>query len=362
MKKIGVDARPLSGRTTGIARYIRENLRELAHRKDFEFYLYSHLPLHPEHDFLLKNDNIKYVKIKSSILKNGLFLFHFVLPSILKENNVDIFWGTQQFVPFLLKKNDLKVVLTFHDMVSYLYPNLMRKKALIQYRLFQSRSVEKSNKIVCNSIQTKNEVMQKYQFPEVDMEISYPGIFPALINYKELSSIEKPYILTVSTIEPRKNYPFMKNVMDEFWNHIPNKQYSWVIAGNLGWERESWIEDFQIWRKDKPVIWVESPDDQTLALLYQNSSVFFLASIYEGFGIPVLEALQFGKNCLLSELSCFHEIADSGIVTIHLNESIFFWVKNLEKLIHAPQSIHLKKKFSWKEESLVYEKVFHELN
>ncbi|MCC5816223.1 MAG: glycosyltransferase family 4 protein [Leptospira sp.] len=341
---IGVDARPLSTPMSGIGRLIHETLKAFPEPDKYEFYLYSHRPIHSAHKSLVTLNNLKWKQSESIFSYKGGFYYNLELPRLIRKDNLDLFWGAQQVLPPFLPKK-LTCILGYMDLVLYLFPETMRPIARLQQKTFQRYSVKRSQHIISISEQTKKDMIQKFHYPESQASVAYPGIdtisIESFLNKKisaRIQNLPKKYIISVSTIEPRKNYPFLLKVFRKIResNKIPN--LSWVIAGKRGWESDEFYKELSDDReKYNDIIVLEGLDDSELHHLYKNASLFWMASLYEGFGIPLLEALYHKKMAVVSDIDTFHEIGKNSIqyhTTSNNEKDIESWATSTTEAIN----------------------------
>ncbi|MBE8388559.1 glycosyltransferase, partial [Leptospira interrogans serovar Pomona] len=151
-----------------------------------------------------------------------------------------------------------------------------------------------------------------FHIPFEKMKVVYPGIelseFKGLLKKRpgdRISSLPKKFFLSVSTVEPRKNYQFLYNAYVEYSKSVKfNQKFSWVIGGKAGWEDPKFIETLRSPEsRALGIIWIESPTDVELAHMYEKCALFLFSSLYEGFGIPLLEALSLQKPAIVTDLS-----------------------------------------------------------
>lgn len=362
--RIALDARPLSTPVSGVGRLIGEILYHFPEKERYEFHLFSHLTLHPTHSKILELPNIFLHVGKGLFAKKGGLYFLVSLPREIRKGNFDLFWGSQQVAPFFLPKK-LPVVLTYCDLVLYLYPQTMRKLAQLQQRFFQYYSVKRANFILSISENTRKDQIWKFNYPSELTAVSYPGIdLDEIKNFlkkkpsQKINELPKNFLLSVSTIEPRKNYPFLLKVFREF-RKLAHDVYSWVIVGKRGWESKEFYKelDKEI-QSYKDIILLENIDDVDLHHVYSKCSLFLFASHYEGFGIPLLEALAHNKKCLVSNIPTFQEIGFDQISYLPTDEPKRWAMKILELLdsSHIP-NIDLSL-FSWENTAIQTKKAF----
>ncbi|WP_338127831.1 glycosyltransferase family 1 protein [Leptospira noguchii] len=341
---MGVDARPFSTSVSGVGKMIHSALLDLGNDSSFEFYLFSHKDLHPSYSNLLNLPGIRFIKGEGFFSKKGGLYFAIALPLQLRKIKLDLFWGTQQVLPpFLSKKT--ATVLTYNDLVAYRFPDTMRTIARIQQKFYLSRSIKRADKLLPISESTRNEIAKFFHIPLEKMQVVYPGIelseFKSLFKEKpgeRVDLLPKKFFLSVSTIEPRKNYRFLYNSYIEYSKNIKyNQRFSWVIGGKAGWEDPAFIETLRSSEsKAAGIIWIESPTNVELAHMYKKCSLFLFSSLYEGFGIPLLEALSLEKPAIVTDLSVFREIGGNKIRYLELEENL--WTSALLDFSKKPYS------------------------
>ncbi len=363
--KVSLDARPLSTPVSGVGRLISETLIYFPEKENFHFYLHTHLPIHPSHKKVLDLPNITVLQGKGILSKKGATYFSFYLPFEVRKINPDIFWGSQQVIPMGLPKK-IPVVLTFCDLVLYLFPTTMRKIAAFQQKIFQGYSVNNADFILSISNSTRLDLLKKFSYPEEKTGIAFPGVSPQDISEilknklnEELPILPEKYILSVSTIEPRKNYKFLLSVYQKYREKVRENKLPWVIVGKIGWETPEFIALLQNEiSKYKDIFLINSSSDFVLHSIYSKCELFLFASIYEGFGIPLLEALAHKKKCIASDIPTFHEIGGKEIPYLS-TENPNNWVEKIIELQFSSEipSIDLEK-FSWENSALETQRAF----
>jgi glycosyltransferase involved in cell wall biosynthesis len=356
--KIGLDARPLSTRVSGVGRLISETLKYFPDKKNYKFYLFSHLPIHESHLKILEQPNITFIQGKGILSKKGATYFNIYLPFEIKKYKLDLFWGSQQVIPpFFL---NLPVVLTYCDLVLYKFPESMRFLARIQQMLVQKNSVNKAKFILNISKQTRDDLVEKFSYPTEKTGIAYPGVslkeIENFLKSKKPNQIPQEYILSVSTIEPRKNYSFLLKVWKEF--RKINSSYKWVIIGKKGWESGEFFRELESEMKNGDILILEKINDEELHHFYKNSSLFLFASHYEGFGIPLLEALAHKKKSLVSAIPTFREIGGGEISYLEAEDEKL-WAEKMNEILKSEKKPEIDLDFfSWENSSKITKKYF----
>lgn len=303
---VGVDARPLAYGITGNSRYLSEVLANLINENDFEFILYSNKPIS---SIFKQLTNHKNIKVNSSISGNGLIWLNFKLPSQLKKDNIDVFWGTLQLLPIL--PLGIPAIVNYHDLNFIRAPETMSFANFLQHRLFSGMTLKKAKKIFCLSENTRNDILKYNPALKDKLLTVYPGV------KKTHSTGKYPYknfIFTVGTLEPRKNIGIVVEAYLILKKEIPDFKIPLIIAGRFGWKEEDLTIKLKSGILEKEGIYfIENPADDLLNFLYKNCLLFLFPSIHEGFGLPLLEALQENKVCIASAIPVFTEILDKEI-------------------------------------------------
>lgn len=300
-------------------------------------------------------------------MEGGLY-YNLYVPFYLLTHRLDLFWGSQQVLPPFLPK-DLKAVLTYCDLVLYLYPNTMRWIAKVQQRLFQSYSVRRSSFILSISKQTSDDMCKKFGYPVEKTGVAYPGVNPEemtkLLDTKLSSRIKDlgtGFLLSVSTIEPRKNYPFLLEVFREYRKLNPHHYRPWVIVGKIGWESPEFIEELiQERTLYKDIFILDSVSDSELQHVYKRAGLFLFASKYEGFGIPMVEALFHKLPCIVSDIPTFHEIGKDGVLyfATNANEDAKKWALAIDSFFLDPKPVEVSvDQFRWENAAKITETAF----
>lgn len=219
-------------------------------------------------------------------------------------------------LPLLGKK---KKALVVYDLSFLDYPEFTQTINLTYLQRFCKPSIEQADLIITISEFTKDRL--KYHFPESTAKMIVTPIPPISINadFKELGKslldlgIKKDrYILYLGTLEPRKNIESLVSA----YSNLPaatRSQYSLVLAGGKGWKDEGIIAAISdAIGKNLDIIQTGYISDSMKSELYSNASCFVLPSHYEGFGMPILEAMQYKLPIAISDLAVFHEVASNG--------------------------------------------------
>ncbi|MEH1771489.1 FkbM family methyltransferase [Nostoc sp.] len=301
------------------------------------------------------------IYINQNIECKNLNLFH---SSELKYQNIDIYHSTYYPLPnniyFATK------IVTIYDLIPILFPEYFNHNSehMVKNTIDQ---IDKNDFVCCISESTKQDI-SKYQqnlnekqvfvtYLAADKEKFYPCDNQELIiKTKQKYKIpEQPYLLTLSTLEPRKN---IAHVIRSFLRLIKNQHIddlNLVLIGTKGWQYEEiFVEIDRVKELENRIIVTGYVPDEDLAPLYSGALAFIYISLYEGFGLPPLEAMQCGTPVVTSNTSSLPEVVeDAGIMldpndVIGLADAIFKLYSEPEYRENlANKSIQQAQKFSW---------------
>jgi len=312
--RIGFDAKRAFLNDTGLGNYSRDAIRVLSHfYTDNKYFLYT--PKEKENsrlDFLDNRANT-FVRTPQSLL-NKTLKSYWRSKSIVRDlftNKIDIYHGLSHELPLGIEKTNIKTVVTIHDLIFIRYPHLFRTiDRKIYYKKFKS-ACQRADKIIAISQQTKKDIIDFFYIPEEKIEVVYQGcnaIFhhPITDNTKqavqEKYNVPKDYLLSVGSIEERKNLLTILNTLKE----LPNQKL--VVIGNGKAYKIKCLRFISKHNLSNRVLFLSDLNLDEMASIYQNAQMLIYPSIFEGFGIPILEALFSKTPVITSKDGCFTEV------------------------------------------------------
>ena len=312
----------LSPQFTGIGRYgyeLVKALGELDHTN--QYYLYARKNIF---DFKRRVP----AQLKTKNIHERIDYFDRTVEKLIPD--VDLYHAlSPEIIP---TQDKTKVIVTIHDLIFKAYPAGHTQNTIDLTEKNLVSCFQKAMKVICCSENTFKDLQAHYQFPRSKAVVIYPGINEKIFyridqeeervaeEFLKDQGITKPFILSVGTLEPRKN---LKNMLEAF--HILKKkgqfEGQFVVVGMKGWmseDLEHWIED---WKLTNDVIFLGYVSTDGLRYLYNKAQVFLYPSFYEGFGFPIVEAFYCGAPVVTSNVSSCPEIASDAALTVDPSKS-----------------------------------------
>ena len=328
--------------------------------------------------FELKNQNGSDAGLSRSlrlvllrILKIGLemldeLVFSWKLASSLKKNRVDVYIGTSTYYYPYFFFSPVKKVGILYDLVWKLYPETMELGNRVRMKLFTLRTVKKLDLLISISENTKKDARAILDLRTrieaiplaADATIFYRAAPPAVSAGRKKYGITKKYILTVCTLEPRKN---LKSLLAAYRTMPGRRDYQLVLAGMTGWITTDFFKEIEASDIGTNIIVTGYVPSAELAPLYTGAELFVFPTLYEGFGLPVLEAMQCGCPVITSNTSSIPEVAGDAAILLDpdnaagLSESMAKVLKNasLRKEL-SRKGLQRSRLFSWEKSARMF--------
>lgn len=358
---IGIDARMYGSKQGGLGRYIEQlilHLEKIATTHTFSIFLTKQ----NWNDFQPKTKNFKKVfadipwyTIQEQVL----------LPRILKKSGVDLMHFPHWNIPLLYKKS---FVVTIHDLLLTHHPSrtaslLGPLKYYVKYRgyLKTLQHIKHYAKhIFTVSEYSKLDIHKTLSVPLDAITVTY--LAPFTCNKKtplsseeilKKYSITKPYILYVGVAFPHKNLSGLLQAFTKYQTIYKNFTIQLILVGKKNYFYEQLLP---LIKKNKSVVYTDFIPDEELEIMYKNSSLYVMPSLYEGSALPCLEALQYNLPVICSERTCLPEILQNAAYYFNPEKidsfvkAIFTGLTDTEirnKLIQAGQKVYSS--YSWDE-------------
>jgi glycosyltransferase involved in cell wall biosynthesis len=243
----------------------------------------------------------------------------FVFALLVQNDQPDVVFMPIQTFPFLIvAKKRPKTVVTVHDVAFLFFPhhfNFWKRQYL---RFNTRRAVRLADRIIVPSEATKRDLVRSYKVPECKIKVVYHGVSKDLQglaqkNDPRVNGLSKgcPYILFVGAIQPRKNIVRLVKAFDML-KKTGKYEHKLIICGGKGWLYWKVFDAIRLSAFHDDIIVVGDAGNDLLASLYAGADLLVMPSLYEGFGLPVLEAMSFGVPVICANNSSLSEIADDA--------------------------------------------------
>lgn len=302
---------------TGIERYsINISRNIIKNHPENNYTLIFKNEIHESFKDLCDQKNVEVVILKSC--QKFLFI-QWRLMRCLYKKKADKYIFLAFTSPWLFRRKG--IINTIHDISAWDCPGTRKWYLVWLSRIGIRNAVKVSERIITVSNFSKKRIMEKLNVDENRISVIYNGISSNFLNFdrslkkkvEEKYSLPSKYLLCLSTLEPRKN---MKLLIDSYLElKEQNKiDYSLVLAGRKGWKIKDVLGDEKK-LLDNNVVLTGFIDDQDLPLIYYGAIAFVFPSLYEGFGIPVIEAMACGTIVISSDSSSLPEvIGNAGLL------------------------------------------------
>lgn len=307
--KIGFDGKRAANNLTGLGNYSRSLIEQLA----LQF---------PENEYLVYTPKVKSAKQIDAFLetkkvalklpKNGSFLWRSlnIIKDLLRDG-VQIYHGLSHEIPFAIHHTKIKSVVTIHDLIFLRYPEYYKFIDRKLYGFKAKYACKNANRIIAISEKTKSDIIDFFDIDASKIDVVYQSCddsFKTAFDQNTLNEIKERYqlpeqfILNVGTIEQRKNLKLLIQALSK----VPATHKLIAIGKQTPYFKEVEQEIIKLGLQDRVVFLKDIPFGD-LPGIYQLASIFVYPSFYEGFGIPIIEALYSGIPVVAATGSCLEE-------------------------------------------------------
>ncbi len=306
---IGIDGNEANvSRLVGVSVYTYELLAKFQSlkREDIQFVIYLKEPPLPHMPAQTQHFRYRIVKPKKFWTQIGLPIDLFT-----HSPRPDVFFSPNHYAP---RFSPVPSVIVIHDLAYLFFPDHFLKKDLYQLINWTKYSVNQATHVLAVSGKTRDDIIKLYKVKPEDVTVTHLGIkesehMESTITLQQLEkkyAFTSPYLLYLGTIQPRKN---LSRLIDAFAKvSKEHTDLQLVIVGRKGWLYEPILaKPEQLGISDK-VHFLDFAPDEEAKVLYANAECFVLPSLYEGFGLPILEAMQAGCPVVTSNVSSLPEI------------------------------------------------------
>ncbi len=350
--RIGIDYTSAATQGAGIGRYTRELMRALLAMPAPHTYslFYARRQRIDHSNFQLPTSNLHHLPFHDKWLMRLWQRFRLPIPVELIVGKVDLFHSPDFTLPPTLP--GVPTLLTVHDLSFVRDPDSAWPSLRAFLNKAVPRSVQRATHVLADSLATKNDLIELFGTPAEKITVLYSGVEARFAPVRDQVEIDRvcakyhlprPFILSVGTLQPRKNYARLIEAFAELIKHPERSpsgakskdasvgdgasfdstsfrsgrltsDYYLVITGGKGWMYESIFEQVKSLGLENRVHFPGFVDDADLPTLYSAANLFAYVSLYEGFGLPLLEAMACGTPVIASNVSSLPEVVgDVGL-------------------------------------------------
>lgn len=318
---IGVDATPLLGERSGVGNYTARLLAaQLKTEPEREYLLYSNRPLEN-----LELGLERARQIPGYLPTSRWLWMQVMLPRLINQTEPDLCHFTNALAPLWLNK---PYVLSVYDATLFLYSRYHPRTRLLAIRMMLPLAARRAAAVITISQSARRDLLRILKIPPEKIHIVYgaaPQHFEPVTSPAELARIRQKYklpeqfLLYVGTLEPRKNLSRLVRAFSRLKEQ--GQPHKLVLAGPWGWSMNDFQQQIERLELNDSVQMLGYIPDEDLPGLYSLATVFVFPSLYEGFGLPPLEAMACGTPVLSSKNSSLAEICgDAAYLVDPLDE------------------------------------------
>ena len=338
--RIGIDARPLAGPPAGIRTYLSELLKAVAAQDGgHEFILYAHRPV----AFDAPTGRFQ-VRTRRTVKGLGPLWLQLYGPRLAQADGVDLFWGAHFLLPLRLSRR-IPAAVTVYDLVPFLFPQTMQLSNYLVTRFLLPPSLARAQRIMVISESAAADVRCVLGISPDRISVVTPGVRagfevrdPLEARHRIAARLDvdagRPYLLTVGTVEPRKNLITLVKALASL-PRATRTRFSLLVAGAPGWKTSALHDLAGPLVREGTVRFLGFVSQEDLPWLYAGASVFLFPSLYEGFGIPVIEAMASGVPVVGSDIPVLREVARNAAVFV-APTAAGVWAKTIVDLLDDP--------------------------
>lgn len=311
---IGLDGLPLTEPKTGVGHYTSELAAALAAAQQSSQFEILYPSTYPTIKSLgnpgSNSENLKLQRVKVGPL--GRHWWSVGLPRHLGNTSFDLFHGTNYDVPL---RRRCATVLTIHDLSQLLHPETHPKRSVARARRRLPLMARTADVIITPTENVRREVCEQlkanpakvFAVPEAARSCFSPMSFAETQTGRRRLGVNDEFLLTVGTLEPRKNLAVLVSAFEALMRERPGSKTQLVIAGGQGWLSEALFTAIKKSPVRDRILLTDYLHDEDLRTLYSSCRAFIYPSVYEGFGLPPLEAMACGAPVIASRIPAIEE-------------------------------------------------------
>jgi glycosyltransferase involved in cell wall biosynthesis len=333
--RVGVDIRPFYEPLTGVGWYLWHILDELGRRDDVTLVLLGDARVTDDgprfHASVPENAEECVIDLRGKQLSRFTRAITAVAyPLLVWLEGCDLIFGANYFLPRSMGAVARRRVITVHDLTFRRHPELLQRETLENLAREMTREIARADQIVCVSETTRRDLLEFYPVDPSRAHAILSGATPPALSSDDRGDLPGRYLLFVSTVEPRKD---LDTLIDAFEQLKDRGEYDGelVVVGRVGWKAEETVRRMRASRWRASIRHLDYVTRDRLATIYRHAEAFVMPSLYEGFGLPVLEAMGHGVPVIASRSSSLPEVGGDA--------ALYFDVRDAQGLADAIRAV-----------------------
>jgi glycosyltransferase involved in cell wall biosynthesis len=368
--KIGIDAHVIGDKSGGNETYYKNLIEHICNMvKDEEIYLYFNKQ---KESLISRSNNKNNIHVENFETTNPIKRYVKYLPSYINKHKLDILH--LQYFPVIKKR--CSIVATIHDISFEHYPEYFTKKDLLMNKILVPKLAKQADKILTVSNFSKQDIVDKYGINPDKIVVTHLATsenFKIIKDRKLLQQVRNKFnlngefILTVGNLQPRKNLSRLFTAYINMRNkNLINEKL--VVVGKKAWLYSDIFNFVKESKYKQDIIFTDYVEEEELALLYNEAKLFIYPSVFEGFGLPPLEAMSCGTPVATSNITSLPEVVGNAAILFNpwsiedIEEKIVVTIKN-QNMLNELSDLGLKraKEFSWKKTAQMTLEVYKQI-
>jgi glycosyltransferase involved in cell wall biosynthesis len=290
------------------------------------------------------------------IIDKGILWYWLKLPKLIKEYKLDVFWGPNFSLPPKVK--GVKYYVTVHDLAIYKFKHIGQLRNELRIKMFLKHDLKKATKIFSVSNSTKSDIAEIMNIATDKIEVTYiagnydDGVCDEEIRI-EIKNLDK-YFLFVGTVEPRKNITTLVEAFEKYCAKYGDDT-KLVIAGGKGWNCDKIYERINSSPVADKILLTGYVNGAEKEYLYKNAICFPYPSLYEGFGMPILEAFKYRLPVIAAYNSSLPEVGGDAAIYVNTYDSDglcekMYYISSLDDELMVQMQVKIDEQlalFSW---------------
>lgn len=318
MNNILIDFTQIPLQKVGVGVYAKETFKRIVNKdKDNNYYC---IIQNDDNELINLFQSQKIIKVNSKIFRYFIFrvlLEQFYIPFLCLKYKIDIIHSLHYSFP-IMKLSKTKRIVVVHDLTFFIYPKMHTLIKRYYFKIFIKLACKYSDAIICVSKSTKNDLFRyvsniKSEVHVIPLAANITTNY-SVIDVKNKYSIKKDYLLFIGTLEPRKN---ITQLIKAYSNIKDKEKLQLVIVGKKGWYYKEIFNLVDQLSLNNDIIFTGFASDEDKFALLENCYIFIYPSVYEGFGLPVLEAITLGVPTITSNVSSMPEVVEDSAIKIN---------------------------------------------